>query len=777
VIVDTNYYVLSLIQVLVCCVLRDFVIPLIVWRKYLKGKSYGFRFWFCVITQASLLINLVLLLGFFQICNRWTILISLILIYGLIAWNFSDKKAFHRIRSLIEAFRKANNEDCLCQSILQALSKSILAIGKKISRCFKGKSILKHLFELVGLTAILAYNIWFLSHNTMLYHSYQFSDIPVHQSWIYALEKGDLFVNGIYPFGMHTMIYIIRIIFGLNLREILLYSGVYQTLLLILGLYFLAARIFYAKYTPLTVVLIFSLILNQGRYAASLPQEAGMYVVIGIAYFMLSVIQEDRRKFIIEGDRGIRRFFRSKPYLTRRYVNINALLLMLCIALVINYHFYTAIAAIFLVIAIGLAYLPKILKKQYFIPLLFCGFMGAIIALTPIAACLAKGIPFQESMAWATSVISGQEWKGSDTQYLSKLQSEQLGSSENTAAQEETSTEETTAESNEDTKIDLSSMSAQELISYYIDSIYTFTSTAIVKEAITRFLFFLLPINFILGLLLLLFRRVRFYGHAYHALVYYMLIMFTFGAAKPLGIVELMATARISTFTLPLISFLLILPFDLGLRVLGILKNRYYQRFLRLLSFAACIASAVYIITAGWYHSFFDVNLAYYNESEYVLRHIKQSYDKHTYTIVSTTDEYYEVLDYGYHMQLSEFINMVNGNQKEFTFPTKYVFFFIEKRVLSDYYYGSPEVDLKYAAMDFIYMADTQDYYFQRAIIESQAYFWAKEFQKLCPQRFKIYFEDDLYQVYVLEQNTYRPYSLQFDYRKAYSDDTVLQTK
>ncbi len=173
----------------------------------------------------------------------------------------------------------------------------------------------------------------------------------------------------------------------------------------------------------------------------------------------------------------------------------------------------------------------------------------------------------------------------------------------------------------------------------------------------------------------------------------------------------------------------------------------------------------------GWYHSFFDVNQAYYNESEYLLRHIKKSYERNTYTVVSPTDEYYDILDYGYHTELSEFMDMVNGNSEEFTFPTEYVFFFIEKKVLQDYTYGPVNVDLKYAAMDFTFFGDAQDYYFQRAVIQSQAFYWAQKILQIYPRNFKIYYEDDIYVAYILEQNTYSPYNLKVDYLADYTED------
>ncbi len=766
-IVDTNAYILSMLQVLLCCLIRDFLIPLFVWRNYLKKKSYSYRFWFCVITQAAFLINLVLLLGFLNICNRYTIMGSMVIVYSLIYWNYSDRKFFQCCRDCPRIIYNAYREDRLFKTIGREAANRIRKFGGVIRRMPVFGYLKRDWLNVIGVTVLMVYNIWFLTHNVMLYHCYQFSDIPVHQSWIYHLEHGTLFSDGIYPFGMHAMVYIIRVIFRLNLREIMLYAGAYQTVLLVIGQYILAREIFHAKYSPLAVILIFSLMLNQGRYAASLPQEAGMYAVIGLAYFMMRYLHEDRKKFILEGDTKLRSFFRVNSYINRRYLNSDALLLMLCVALVIAYHFYTAFAAVFLVFAIAFSYLFKVLKKQYFIPLMFCGIMGAVIAVLPFGACLAKGIPFQESMNWATSVMSGKEWKGSDTNYQSQLAAAQGLDSPDSDL---TGSDKTDTEKKK-VKVDYTKMTPEEIVKYFYQSIFNFGTVAMFGGDATQLMFDCMLFGFFCALVLLLSKRTRSYGHDYQALILYMIILCIVGAAASLGIPELIAAARASTFAEPFVGLVYMLPVDFAFRVFSRQRNRYFQGALNMLSAATCVGAVLLIFSSGCYHAFFDVNLAYYNESEYVLRHIKQSYAKDTYTIVSPTEEYYDVLDYGYHTELSEFLNMVNKNQKEFTFPTEYVFFFIEKRALLDQKYKDTNVQLKYAAKKFTYMANSQDYYFQRVIIESQAYYWAHKFQQIYPRNFKIFYEDDIYVVYKLEQNTYYPYSMQIDYLKDYRDE------
>lgn len=758
-IIDTGAYVMSLILVLIGSIVRDFVIPLFVWKKHLKDKNYSYRFMFCIITQAALQINLVLLLGLFNILNSYTFVFFNIVIYLLIIWNYSNKQFFKDFRSGIKRIWRAHKEGKFTRYILQSLSSFYKKTFRAIWQMPIWKYIKKHWLEVFILIGLAIYNIWFLTHNTITYHSYQFSDIPVHQSWIYQLEQGNIYSEGIYPFGMHSMIYFIRIVFRFNLREIMLYAGAYQTVILIISIYLLSKEIFSGKYTPITTILITSFMLNQDRYAASLPQEFGMYAVIAMAYFLIRYLHSDKKKIIIKNDSKIRRAFRINSYINSRYIGSEMLLLMLTVALVISYHYYTAIAAVFVIISIGLAYIPKIIKKQYFVPLLFCGIMGAAIAIVPTGVALVKGIPFQESIAWATTVMSGDEWHGSEADYKDELDTA-LGN-ENTDVSTP-NTDEVHLEGKQ--KVDYSGKSFREIIKYYFNSIYSFGKNMLLGYGPNIFVFKCIIFGLILALLMIFIRSTRNTAYDYMAFIITMMMLYTLGASRELGIPELIAADRATTFAQPFIGIIYMMPLDFVFRILGKIKKPYFHILTGYLSLLICGIMGFLIIDSGWYHDYFDVNQAYYNEPEYVLRHIKKSFNKNSYTIVATTDEYYDVIDYGRHTELSRFVNLINKKEDNFTFTTDYVFFFIEKVVLQDYNYGRVKVDLKYAEQDFLYLGDIQDYYFQRAVMESKAYYWAKAFQKIYPRNFKVYYEDDIYIVYMMEQNTYFPYNLQIDY-------------
>ena len=73
-IVDHLSYTLSMLQVYGCCIFLVFVLPMLMWRRYLRDKSLTERFLFCLITQTFFYVNVVLLLGFLNICNRWTLM-------------------------------------------------------------------------------------------------------------------------------------------------------------------------------------------------------------------------------------------------------------------------------------------------------------------------------------------------------------------------------------------------------------------------------------------------------------------------------------------------------------------------------------------------------------------------------------------------------------------------------------------------------------------------------------------------------------------------------
>ena len=760
-IVDRAAYILSCIQVFAACAFLELLFPLFMWRNYLKGKPFGYRFAFCVITQNAFLINLVLLLGFLKICNLATMLAGIAILYSIVTRQFPSNSRKQRLAGFKRYVLRLLHGTKKPKSVFYDLKHWTAQQFRLMLRWTLWQHMRRHWVEYVFLTAAVIYNASYLTHNMNIYHSVQFSDIPVHQAWVYELaNNGILFADGIYPFGMHAMIYSVHTLFFLDLREVMLYFGAFQTLLLLVSVYLLARTIFRWKYSALVSLIFFSLFLNQGRYVASLPQEAGMFAVTLCVYFLISFFHTPLQKHTIAQDGRIRRFFRINQYLSRKYLTVDALLFMLSVSLCIAYHFYTAIAACLFVAAVVLTNIAKALTKKYWVPVIVSGMLGVLIAVVPFAACYVTGTPFQESMNWAMTVMAGEKYEGDN--YQNTLES----SISEDAAQAEQATEVAAAEPEAEVS-PLAGLSLKDKLLFVYRAMREYVSVTLLGERMTRLLVWCFVAGIVLSLISLPFRRLRQFGLDYAAMILYCIMMMIIGAAQTLHITEIIAASRAGTFIDPYFGIIYAIGADFLFGVLSVLLSRRMRPVLSASYIAVCVAMIALTFRLDMQHDYFEVNLAYYNEPEYLVRHIRQDYPQDSFTIISTTDERYQVMDYGYHENLSKFMNMVNGNEPAFKIPTPYVFVFIEKTVLQDYYYGRVDVSLDFARKEFVYMADNQDYYYQRAVIESMAYYWAQRFMELYPNTCRVYYEDDIYIAYLIEQNPYYLYDFQVDYLPA----------
>jgi hypothetical protein len=777
-IVDSVAYVIEMLKVYACVIALVFLFPRFMWRDYLKQKPLCERFLFCLITQTCFLINLVLLLGWLKICSRITLLLGLLLEYVVVHLSFSDRQFLVRLKEKLADARLVLMHRHTRASWRRTIKGRFVAGLGRIKDWDIWKGLWHHPMESLFLCGVLCYNAWFLTHQVRIYHCYQFSDLPVHISWVYALEQGTLFVDGIYPFGMHAMIYCIRAVFGLPCREIVLYFGSFQTLMTILCMYLFSKKLFRWKYSPCFVVLFFSIMLNQGRYAASLPQECGLFAFFSMGYYLLVVLQRKSKPHLVQGDSRLRGVLRTNQYRSRMYLDYPMFLLALCVALVIEFHFYTAIAAIILAFSIAVAWCFRFFKKQYFVPIVTMAIVGAVIAIVPFIACFARGIPFQDSMGWAMSLVTGDDWEGSGEGYLESLEEEEDSGTDEDGGSSGTDEEGSSSEAGEEStyseeeeeeaavSLFQRGLSPRELIHEYLVGIGDYSNAFLLGWTITVAAKRAILITLISCAIFLLIPSLRGQVSSYLIILIYGFIVITMGCAKMFGFTVIYEPTRASVFLEPFYFLLLAIPVDVLFSLLEKVLAEKFRIALVPASYLLCGAAGFLLVKAGVLHNFFDVNLAYYNEPDYLIGIIQKNFEPFSYTIVSPTDEYYAVVTEGYHTELSELVNMVDGNEKAFKIPTPYVFFFIEKYTLQDYFKGQAYVSASDALEDFYYRASDQDYYYQRNTLESKAYYWAEQFAKIYPNQMKIYYEDDIYIAYLLTQNENSPLDLQIDYLK-----------
>ena len=160
-----------------------------------------------------------------------------------------------------------------------------------------------------------------------------------------------------------------------------------------------------------------------------------------------------------------------------------------------------------------------------------------------------------------------------------------------------------------------------------------------------------------------------------------------------------------------------------------------------------------------------------------------------TYTIVSTTDELYQMIYYGWHEEVSDFLN--GTKSKEYRLPTEYVFIYVEKKPIEyaqshfftgpkwlawekyPQYYSSyvsqcPDITSSKLSQELmelsnIYFASSASTYTNlesRTLVESQIYKWCQEFSKKYPYQMKTYYEDENFVCYYFKQNPASLYQL-----------------
>ena len=228
----------------------------------------------------------------------------------------------------------------------------IKAVLKRSVRLFYYKVICNTLqWILVG--AVIIALFWIYGRNLLLTYGYCASDIPVHLNWINEMVRGNLFSDGVYPFGFHCMIYYLHTVFRVDTYAILCVFYLVQVFfihMVLLAVMKLLCRSLYLPYAGVLVYILGNLWAKQtySRFGASLPQEFGMIFVIPSVYFLISFFQTEKEK------------------LKTRETKLLSGCFALAFSLTLAIHFYGTMIAGLCCIGIAVGFCPRFLNKEYF---------------------------------------------------------------------------------------------------------------------------------------------------------------------------------------------------------------------------------------------------------------------------------------------------------------------------------------------------------------------------------------------------------------------------
>lgn len=712
------------------------------------------------------IIYLVYLLQFLRISNRVTLLLGTAGPF-LFIWVRKRKKQIPgAIESLLVWIERLLDKE-------RGKKTSLVQLRRTVSeRCFRGKrkQWLHALPEIAVLLAAIAAITYVYGPNMVETFGYKASDIPVHNYWINELERNNIWVAGVYPYGFHIVIYYLHMVFGIPTYVLLRIFGVVQTYFVYLALVAALKMVCRGRFTPYFGILFYVMdIFNRSTYArfeSALPQEFSMIFVLTSVCMAIRFFQEFAKE----------RNGNCRWYLVQFAIGFS---------LTLTVHFYGTMAAGLFCIGVAVGFCFRFFRWNYFRRILITGILSVLLSVLPMAAGVAMGKGLQGSLYWGMNVITGDKKQG-DADTAGTLSQDGVSDSL-TAGESSGNTTESSgnATKNGETGSVLSQSRIEELrkeaeeriqkqqkpLSERLKEKGSAVRESIrvnvmnVKPYIAEITLGSIAILLLLGILLAVLRENDFAGAVLSAAVY-LLCMCSLQCASLLHLPALMDANRCGIFLCYAICF----AWALGVDAVVYLVIRRWKR--RWLGGIASLLTLVTAVTAVLSHALIrepvKVGALEDNGAMVCVTNILRENKDFTWTICSANDELRMTEFYGYHYETITLLNQLKdlGQNPEIIIPTKCVYFFIEK-IPVDYGESTKheEVTAKGAETPLPFTGGLHPYIGEnRWITMSHMYEWAQRFQELYPNEMEVYYESDSFICYRLQQNVNSPYNLAIDY-------------
>ncbi len=764
---ETLYWIGEYSKVFCCYMFFVFVWPSVVFSRHLRHKDKIYRFGFCVLVQVIIANSVVLGLGLLHILNSWVVCG---IFYGIFFLNIAAKLDFHYRKGMFGEVISSGRRLIMGTSGIKLF---LYQRFKTIGIWLKGvivrvwNILCSHLMEYALLFVILVYGIIYFSYGVFQDYNYGFGDMYVHHEWINELVNGNIFGKGVYPEAMHCFIYCLHVLFGLKVYNCMLFlAGIYIVVFLI-SVYCFFREVFEWRYTPFFVLIIFLVldlmciqeVFGMSRLQWTIPQEFGLYTQYLCALFLLRYLKNSRKRAFL------------KKF--EKFVwNEDLFLFMMALAASITIHFYNTIMAFFMCVPLGIFFIGRILKRERVVPVAAAILCGIFIAAAPMGAALASGIPFQGSIDWALGIVSGDE------------------------AGEE-------GVKNKDIidKVDIQDgdKALGERLKDTLSVLYWRGYVTLYKEKRADVL---IRLTGLAAVLWLIYHAIRVacrlvkkkwpgksYFSGYMPIIMTSVLLMVVYVSPWLGLPQLIADSRICTTEHVLLIAVVAIPADM---LFTLVSRICPDVILQGMSVITAAGTLGFIIATGKYHGYLYCELSRYNAAINVTDSIMNKFPKYSYTIVSTTEELYHVVNSGRHEELLTFIQEMD--KRDYKLPTEYIFLYVEKRPIEygqSHYFSGPAWLASEKYVDFyadfasqcpkinaseiseeaaqkeveLYERPSKSYSIleSRTILESKAYLWCKNFSKIHPFEVNVYYEDEDFVCFFFRQNPYALYDLAID--------------
>lgn len=633
--------------------------------------------------------------------------------------------------------------------------------------------LLKENFLDIPFLVLFALLVWKVCGSGILHNwGYGASDIPVHNYWINGLIENNIFVAGIYPMGMHCMLYYLSTMLGIPVYVTLrLFWLVQYSMIAVMILAFLKGHC-KTKFLPYLGIMLFVGAkyfngISYSRYGATLPQEFGMLYILPAIFFMMEFFQTRKEEL----EKGINRIGCTSSW--------HLLGFAMSFSLTMSTHFYDTIIAGVICIGIAVGYGYWIWRKEYFFRILLAGILSILMAFLPMAVAFLTGKELQGSMYWAMNVIGLRDYTvlifrilcigvvaatvGGIILIVRGIKSGKI--------------------SLENKEVPKHSLIGK--LIFQLSSLVPLAAILLIgwkyrgtvlwgceknSFAVSNMNWVLYGIGAALSIgVLLRYFVAPMRGAGIFAMVVAEVILGLILVSGSLGWPMLMEPYRASIYLAYLIPVVLIMTVDGAVNLLFL--DRFWETW-QAVGLILTVVVIFYSTKLDWMRGPFGGGSLEMKEAILCTTNIMKDNEgqNHTWTIVSANDELRMIEEYGRHTETIEFLEDMEywNRTKEVTIPTEKVYFYIEKKPLNyaNGYGGEiPVVSEEQAEQPLPQNSGLAPYNGpRRSITMSRMYYWAQKFMELYPNELKIYFENDRFVCYYIEQNVYRLYNFAIYY-------------
>ena len=760
----TALTILQFIQVLCAYSFVVLVLPAIVLRRILRGRSFSEQFLICLISGNFFIMNLVYALQLMKISHRVTLIMATVVIVAAVAIRVNNIDVRRTIEDILEKLKLVKDK-AIGRKTLDVKLRAHVIKGIKILAVKLYKGVVRKPIRFLWLVLIIGAMILIYMPQFITNYGYSASDVPVHLYWINSMMDNNIFCAGVYPFGFHCVMYYINEVFAIDIYVVMRVVAFVQNIYIVMTLLAFLKVCCKNIYIPFAATFLFvaSDFLTENtykRYYEPLPQEYGMIFILPAIYFGFRFFEIRREEL--------------KARVKKKKESLLALVLFaMSFGMTFTVHFYGTIVTTFFCMAMAIGYFFLFVRKGYFLNIIVTCFISVMVAILPMGIAFATGTPLQGSIGWGLSVISGEtgdepvndeenEEQGSDGTE-NEMQEESLDLQETVPGSDGEYTPVTVPEKSLTAKV------KEVVVKGYHDVFKNMTEAVIkAKHKVAAYMLFIaIGVCVGLGIIFQIFRRYC-YGGMLITVGLYMTMMCIMLSPKSFGVPRLMDLNRTSIY------FAYSVPVLFAICADGILNFVFWFKKLEILkNIVSCIVAAavcLWIIPNDAVRRPMNNITLETNEAVACLTNIINEEEDFTWTICSANDELQMGKEHGYHYELINFLNEQEyvGAEGEIIIPTQSVYFFIEKRPI-DYsisYEGSGQLISEEGAMSLIPVSKGISMYQakNRWILMSKMYYWAQEFRKMYPNEMKVYCETDNFVCYKIEQNMYRLYNFAIDY-------------